>query len=101
MPARVEVRDFVTRGFQLGFQMYLGCLPHRSTATRRGCAGHVAHPLRSIVFRQLPLRSTATLAAVPDMSLIPFAPFENLRARFRIKIRRGERGFQIRHLVFR
>ena len=26
---------------------------------------------------------------------------ENLRARFRIKIRRGKRGLQIRHLVFR
>ena len=26
---------------------------------------------------------------------------ENLRARFRIKIRRGKRGFQIRYLVFR
>src|SRR6266478_7883829 len=40
-----------------------------------GCTGHVAHPVRSIVSRQLPLRSTATSAAVPAMSLIPFAPF--------------------------
>ena len=48
VPPRVEVRDFVARRFQLSFQMYLGCLPHRSTATRRGCTGHVAHPLRSI-----------------------------------------------------
>jgi hypothetical protein len=28
-----------------------------------------------LVSRQLPLRSTATLAAFPAMSLIPFAPF--------------------------
>jgi hypothetical protein len=33
------------------------------------------HPISSIVSRQLPLRSTATLAALPAMSLIPLAPF--------------------------
>jgi hypothetical protein len=36
---------------------------------------YVAHPARSIVSRSLPLGSTATFAALPAMSLIPFAPF--------------------------
>jgi len=50
----------------------------------------------------LPHRSTATLAAVPDMSLIPVAPFENLGARFRVKIRRGiELGFVIMFFALR
>jgi len=34
------------------------------------------HRIRSIVSRSLPLGSTATLAAVPAMSLIPFAPLK-------------------------
>ena len=33
----------------------------------------------NVVSRQLPLRSTATLAASPDMSLTPVAPFPVLR----------------------
>ena len=41
----------------------------------RDVTGHVAHPDRSIVSRLLPQRSTATLAALPAMSLIPIAPF--------------------------
>ncbi len=36
------------------------------------------------VFRQLPLRSTATLAALPAISLIPFAPFADLRTILRL-----------------
>ena len=80
--------------------LYLGC----ALSTRplpRGFTGHVAHPIRSIVSRLRPQHSTATsrlcrpcrsshslhctsaapaaldryLAALPAMSLIPFAPF--------------------------
>ena len=52
MPTRVEMRDFVSRRFHLTLRLYLGD------------ASRVARPL--------------PVAAVPDMSLIPFAPFENL-----------------------
>jgi hypothetical protein len=44
----------------------LHCISAAPAALNRyplGVAGHVAHPVRSIVSRQLPLRSTATLAA--------------------------------------
>jgi hypothetical protein len=33
-----------------------------------------SRPIRSIVSRLRPQRSTATLAALPAMSLVPFAP---------------------------
>jgi len=46
----------------------------RSTVAFRGLTGHVAHPIRSIVSRQLPLRSTAYPRGLPAISLIPVAP---------------------------
>jgi hypothetical protein len=53
------------------------CIVTRETSP---AVGHVAHPSRSIVSRSLPLGSTATLAALPAMSLTPVAPFTWLRA---------------------
>jgi len=41
----------------------------------RGITGHVAHPIRSIVSQLLPAAFDRYLAALPAMSLIPFAPF--------------------------
>src|SRR6266480_5214050 len=48
--------------------------PARLDRYPRGLTGHVAHPGRSIVSRSLPLVSTATLAALPALSLTPVAP---------------------------
>ena len=56
--------------------------PARLDRYPRGFTGHVAHPSRSIVSRSLPLGSTATLAALPAMSVTPVAPFaEGFRRR--------------------
>src|SRR6266496_4456070 len=55
--------------------------PARLDRYLRGCTGHLAHPVRSIVSRSLPLVSTATFAAVPAISLIPFARFYLARSR--------------------
>ena len=41
---------------------------------------YVAHPIRSIVSRSLPLGSPATRRGLPAMSLIPFAPFGDMMA---------------------
>src|SRR5438034_6890993 len=49
--------------------------PARLDRYPRGVTGPVAHPGRSIVSRSLPLVSTATLAALPALSLTPVAPF--------------------------
>jgi hypothetical protein len=40
-----------------------------------GFTGHVAHPGRSIVSRQLPAALDGYLTALPAMSLAPVAPF--------------------------
>jgi hypothetical protein len=48
--------------------------PARLDRYPRGFTGHVADPVSSIVSRSLPLGSTATLAVLPAMSLIPSAP---------------------------
>src|SRR5437868_10489834 len=40
----------------------------------RGFTGHVAHPIRSIVSQVPPAVFDLYLEALPDMSLIPFAP---------------------------
>ena len=46
-----------------------------------------------LVSRQLPLRSTATLAALPAMSLVPLAPFAELRrSLFRSRSEKWRRG---------
>ena len=42
---------------------------------------YVAHPIHSIVSRSLQLGSTATLAALPAMSLTPLAPLYLARSR--------------------
>ena len=70
-------------------QLYLLCLPRRSLGegglltpsapfpSTSNC--RVVHPIRSIVSRSLPLGSTATLAALPAMSLAPVAPLKLAR----------------------
>jgi hypothetical protein len=60
-------------------QLYLGS-SRCARPLPRGVTGHVAHPSRFIVSRQLPLRSTATLTALPAMSLAPVAPFAEASA---------------------
>ena len=57
-PVHLKLAPFPTRSL-LPSQFYLLC----------------RFPKRSIVSRSLPLGSTATLAALPAMSLIPVAPF--------------------------
>jgi hypothetical protein len=61
---------------------------------------YVAHPIRSIVSRQLPLRSTATLAAVPAMSLAPFAPFAEIATDLNLGKKWSEKWVVSKHLAF-
>ena len=80
---RLLIRMLPNRGFdvrqrpRVGYQQTF-CSSAASRCARplpHGFTGHVARPSRSIVSRSLPLGSTATLAALPAMSLIPVAPF--------------------------
>jgi hypothetical protein len=60
----------------------LHCISAASRSARplpRGFSGHVAHPSRSIVSRLLPAALDRYLAASPDMSLTPVAPFTTQR----------------------
>ena len=80
LPSCVAVypRDSQSRRVLRRCSRQLHCIslaPARLDRYPRGVTGHVAHPVSSIVSRSLPLGSTATLAALPAMSLIPVAPF--------------------------
>ena len=57
------VKRLARRGSAAGSTFCISLVPTRLDRYPRGFTGHVAHPCRSIVSRQLPLRSTATFAA--------------------------------------